>query len=392
MSATSAMCSMRSRPWARAVVQPCRPCPAYVVPEEIASLVRDKERNDELQFADLSRRNIATAPIKTNADGGMHPVFVEAVKKNQIGVAPQEPSFLVSTAPGTIPATVRPPRIPELASAPVVAGTGWTPAIPRGRADPDGHCRDQTRCPAGGQVDGRQPVRQPVRLQAGRSQDSRRRHARAHGPSGRPARQRHPNPRKWKPPPRRNRSRPPSRPAWLRMARSAPGRPRPNRSRLPRRKPRPLPPLRLPYSSRRRAGKYGDERRRPGCANRQLRQPLVRFPINDHDIRNEIAGQMPGDFFGGCHSAKCTPVAVLVLLARAAWALFVAANLAPGRWVVRLRSAAGLGVMPARARVCAPASASASSSSPVDGSTCETCIGGNSGSHYPAAAARSPPA
>jgi murein L,D-transpeptidase YafK len=105
-------------------------CPAYVVPEEIANLVRDKERTDEIQFADLSRRNIATAPIKTNADGGMHPVFVEAVKKNQIGVAPQEPSFLVSTAPGTIPATVRPPRIPELASAPVVAGTGWTPALP----------------------------------------------------------------------------------------------------------------------------------------------------------------------------------------------------------------------------------------------------------------------
>src|SRR6185436_683937 len=72
---------------------------------------------------------IPLAPIKTNADGGMHPVFVEAVKKNQIGVAPQEPSFLVSTAPGTIPATVRPPRIPELANAPVVAGTGWTPAI-----------------------------------------------------------------------------------------------------------------------------------------------------------------------------------------------------------------------------------------------------------------------
>ena len=109
---------------------PAAACPAYVVPEEIASLVRDKEHKDELQFADLSRRNIATAPIKTNADGGMHPVFVEAVKKNQIGVAPQEPSFLVSTAPGTIPATVRPPRIPELASAPVVAGTGWTPAIP----------------------------------------------------------------------------------------------------------------------------------------------------------------------------------------------------------------------------------------------------------------------
>ena len=58
----------------------------YEVPEEIASAVRDKEQQDEIQFADLSRRNIALAPIKTNADGGMHPIFVEAVKKNQIGV------------------------------------------------------------------------------------------------------------------------------------------------------------------------------------------------------------------------------------------------------------------------------------------------------------------
>ena len=99
------------------------------MPEEIASLVRDKERKDEQQFADLSRRNIPVAPIKTNADGGMHPVFVEAVKKNQIGVAPQESSFLVSTAPGTIPVTVRPPRIPELADAPAVAGVAPAPAV-----------------------------------------------------------------------------------------------------------------------------------------------------------------------------------------------------------------------------------------------------------------------
>ena len=104
-------------------------CPAYEVAEEIASLVRDKERTDDLQFADLSRRNVPLAPIKTNADGGMHPVFVEAVKKNQIGVAPQEASLFVTTPPGTIPATVRPPRIPELADAPVVAGGAPTPAI-----------------------------------------------------------------------------------------------------------------------------------------------------------------------------------------------------------------------------------------------------------------------
>ena len=61
--------------------------------------VRDKEREDDIQFADLSRRNIALAPIKTNTDGGMHPVFVEAVKKNQIGVAPQEAMFLPPRRP-----------------------------------------------------------------------------------------------------------------------------------------------------------------------------------------------------------------------------------------------------------------------------------------------------
>lgn len=121
-------------------------CPAFEVPEEIASAVRDKERRDEIQIAELSRRNIALAPIKTNADGGMHPVFVEAVKKNQIGVAPQEALF-VSTPPGTIPATVRPPRIPELADAPVVAGVAPAPN-PSGEVSPPEMAIAETSKPA----------------------------------------------------------------------------------------------------------------------------------------------------------------------------------------------------------------------------------------------------
>jgi hypothetical protein len=83
--------------------------------------VQDKERKDDVTFAELARRNIATAPIKTNADGGMNQVFVAAVKRNQLGVAPSE-AFLASTPPGTIPATVRPPRIQELADAPASQG------------------------------------------------------------------------------------------------------------------------------------------------------------------------------------------------------------------------------------------------------------------------------
>jgi murein L,D-transpeptidase YafK len=101
-------------------------CPAFQVPEEIASAVRDKEREDDTQFAELARRGTPTAPIKTYADGGMNKVFVAAVKNNQIGVAPQEALF-VTTPPGTIPATVRPPRIPELADSPALAGAAPAP-------------------------------------------------------------------------------------------------------------------------------------------------------------------------------------------------------------------------------------------------------------------------
>ena len=110
-------------------------CPAFEVPDEIASAVKDKERQDDVQIAELTRRGTPTVPVRTFADGGMNPVFVEAVKKNQIGVAPQEALF-VSTPPGTIPATVRPPRIPELADAPVVAGAAPAPHPDSGVAAP----------------------------------------------------------------------------------------------------------------------------------------------------------------------------------------------------------------------------------------------------------------
>jgi murein L,D-transpeptidase YafK len=96
-------------------------CPAYQVPEEIAIAVREKQQRDEVQTAELIRRGTPVVPVRTYADGGMHPVFVAAVKNNQIGVAPQEALF-VSTPPGTIPPTVRPPRIPELAEAPIMNG------------------------------------------------------------------------------------------------------------------------------------------------------------------------------------------------------------------------------------------------------------------------------
>ena len=117
-------------------------CPVYEVDAEIAAAVQQKEQRDDARFAELARRNVATAPIKTNADGGMHPVFVAAVKRNQIGVAPSN-AFLASTPPGTIPPTVQPPRIPELADA------GAVPAAhPSGEVSPPQMAIAETSSPA----------------------------------------------------------------------------------------------------------------------------------------------------------------------------------------------------------------------------------------------------
>ncbi|MBM3530192.1 MAG: murein L,D-transpeptidase, partial [Alphaproteobacteria bacterium] len=96
-------------------------CPAYEVPEEVLAAVNDKQRQDEFQTANLIRRGTPAAPVRMNTDGGMHPVFVAAVKRNELGVAPT--AFSLASAPGTVPATVRPPRIAELADTPAMADT-----------------------------------------------------------------------------------------------------------------------------------------------------------------------------------------------------------------------------------------------------------------------------
>jgi hypothetical protein len=59
-------------------------CPVYEVPQEIAEAVNSKRRSDELQTAQLASRGVATAPIKSGRDGGMHPSFVEKLRPQQI--------------------------------------------------------------------------------------------------------------------------------------------------------------------------------------------------------------------------------------------------------------------------------------------------------------------
>ncbi len=113
-------------------------CPVFEVPQDVMAAVQDKQRRDEFQTAELVTRGTPVAPVRTNSDGGMHPVFVAAVKRNELGVAPAAFSL------ASIPATVRPPRIPELAdhsvtaSAPVAVSAPGPVATVLRTTDPSG--------------------------------------------------------------------------------------------------------------------------------------------------------------------------------------------------------------------------------------------------------------
>jgi murein L,D-transpeptidase YafK len=58
------------------VFTPTGHCPVYEVPQNIAGPALEKQRNDDLQFAQLTQENVAVAPVKMGTDGGMNRVFV----------------------------------------------------------------------------------------------------------------------------------------------------------------------------------------------------------------------------------------------------------------------------------------------------------------------------
>jgi murein L,D-transpeptidase YafK len=53
-------------------------CPFYQVREDIAAAVRAKQRNDEIDAADLIGRGVPSEPASSGVDGGTNPVFAVA--------------------------------------------------------------------------------------------------------------------------------------------------------------------------------------------------------------------------------------------------------------------------------------------------------------------------
>ena len=128
-------------------------CPVYEVPQEIASAVQNKQRNDEFQFAQLASRGTPVAPVRSGRDGGMHPTFVAKLQPREVidergnaklvvdrnslsavaSSAPQQnDSFETATTAATVMAAASPVEVADVPlprSAPR-AQTGVRPAEP----------------------------------------------------------------------------------------------------------------------------------------------------------------------------------------------------------------------------------------------------------------------
>jgi len=106
-------------------------CPAYVVPDDIAEAVRQKQQDDEAEYAKLVAKGTPVAKLNSGIDGGMNQVFASKVPGASTGLSEgdgQNVSLAFSTMPGTIPGTVNPPRAPDDAAAVVAAAPAAQPA------------------------------------------------------------------------------------------------------------------------------------------------------------------------------------------------------------------------------------------------------------------------
>jgi murein L,D-transpeptidase YafK len=107
------------------VFQASAKCPAYVIPDEVADAVRERQQEEQAETAKLIARGTPVAKLNTGIDGGMNQVFAARVPGGNTGLSEggegQSLSLLaLSRAPGTIPGTVNPPHPPG-ADEPVVA-------------------------------------------------------------------------------------------------------------------------------------------------------------------------------------------------------------------------------------------------------------------------------
>src|SRR5246500_1685453 len=98
-------------------------CPAYRMPEEIASAVKAKEAEDDRKIAEYTQRGTGTGPVRMGTDGGMHSVFLARLKQKASWDSFSRPAKVIAAKPGDLDNNVSPPNAPgstELAAAPAL--------------------------------------------------------------------------------------------------------------------------------------------------------------------------------------------------------------------------------------------------------------------------------
>ncbi|WP_161532599.1 murein L,D-transpeptidase family protein [Bradyrhizobium sp. LCT2] len=90
-------------------------CPAYVIPEDIASAVREKDARDQAEYAKLVAKGTPVARMNTGIDGGMNKIFAAKIPEGSTGLSEGAEGttlqmLAMAKAPGTIPGHVNPPK------------------------------------------------------------------------------------------------------------------------------------------------------------------------------------------------------------------------------------------------------------------------------------------
>src|SRR5262249_33682325 len=106
-------------------------CPAYEIPEAIASAVKAKQASDERAFTEYVNKGVTTVAVKTGTDGGMHPLFLAKLQSKSVFDF-QNAGRDIKAPSGPLPTNVNPPRTPE----PEITTAAYAPASTRALAAP----------------------------------------------------------------------------------------------------------------------------------------------------------------------------------------------------------------------------------------------------------------
>jgi murein L,D-transpeptidase YafK len=121
---------------------PAAKCPAFEVPQEIATPVKERQQREETQLAQFISRGTPTVPVRTGTDGGMNPVFLAAVQAH----GGTDSRIESKSLPGSIPANIRPPGDPIMGE----ATTGSTMSLASTESRPAAAPRSSTQVASAG--------------------------------------------------------------------------------------------------------------------------------------------------------------------------------------------------------------------------------------------------